>query len=362
MEKEYIKCQNCEESFENGFQFCPHCGQKAKDELTIGVLFYNTVSNYFSFDARFFKSFFPLLFKPGYLASKFIEGKRLLYLHPAQLYLFISVVFFFLLSTIVIRDKVYEFDTALKKTFDKPIINDSIKSEAKAKAEKFLDSVMLDSILKPLSEKGIPGMKIEEIKALDSLIRTNAKNGNNIGTSFDFDQKKLDSLISIGASDTDIHKEMGMGDNPSWIKRKLYVQVLKFYKQRNGGQIFQAAVDTIPISLFILLPIFAFILKILFYKCGRYSHHLVFSFYFFSFLFTVFSIQLVVNYFWDIPTWLDSLLIFSTIFYLFIAIKRFYGQGWVLSFFKTGLSTFIYFSFVIPIAIVIVGFAGFLFY
>ncbi|WNH14436.1 DUF3667 domain-containing protein [Thalassobellus suaedae] len=39
--------------------------------------------------------FIPLLIKPGYLTAKFIEGKRLLYLHPAKMYLFIVVVFFF---------------------------------------------------------------------------------------------------------------------------------------------------------------------------------------------------------------------------------------------------------------------------
>ena len=359
MEKEFDTCKNCEERFENDFQFCPHCGQKAKDDLTLGVLFYNTISNYFSFDARFFKSFFPLLFKPGYLASRFIEGKRLLYLHPAQLYLFISVVFFFLMSTIVIRNTVQELDTSINESFDKSIVNDSIKDEA----VKVLDSIKLDGMLKPLSEKGIPEMKTEDVKALDSIIRTNAKKKTNTGKSFNIiDQEKIDSLIALNTSDADIYKEMGLEDNPSWFKRKFYQQALKFYKQRNGGQIFQAAYDTIPISLFILLPIFAFILKLLFYKRGRYAHHLVFSFYFFSFLFTVFSIQLVVNYFWNVPTGIDVFLVLSTIFYLFIAIKRFYKQGWFLSFIKTGLATFIYFSFVIPIAIIIVGLAGFLFY
>ena len=68
------------------------------------------------------------MFKPGYLATRFIEGKRLLYLHPAQLYLFVSVVFFFLLTTLVVRDQVQEIDTAFKKTLNKPIISDSTKS------------------------------------------------------------------------------------------------------------------------------------------------------------------------------------------------------------------------------------------
>ena len=93
MSKTIINCKNCEKEFEEGFEFCPHCGQKAKDDLTIGVLFYNTISNYFSFDARFLRSFIPLMFRPGYVARRFVEGKRLQYLHPAQYYLFVSVIY-----------------------------------------------------------------------------------------------------------------------------------------------------------------------------------------------------------------------------------------------------------------------------
>ncbi len=74
MESNQINCQNCEQPYKEGFNFCSSCGQKTNEELTIGVLFYNTISNYFSFDARFLKSFIPLMFKPGYLAKKFLEG------------------------------------------------------------------------------------------------------------------------------------------------------------------------------------------------------------------------------------------------------------------------------------------------
>ncbi len=92
------QCKNCEESFEASFDYCPYCGQETADQLTVGVLFSNTISNYFSIDARFLKSFIPLMTKPGLLARRFVDGKRLSYLHPAQFYLFISVVFFFIFS------------------------------------------------------------------------------------------------------------------------------------------------------------------------------------------------------------------------------------------------------------------------
>ncbi|WP_282135839.1 DUF3667 domain-containing protein [Seonamhaeicola maritimus] len=358
MESSTETCKNCEKKFDQDYKFCPHCGQQAKDDLTVGVLFYNTISNYFSFDARFFKSFLPLMFKPGYLARKFIEGKRLLYLHPAQLYLFISVIFFFLMSVLVVRSNVQNIDNALKNAKIKPHITDSLKT----KAVKVLDSIKIDSVLKPLRDKGIKGIDKEQVKVIDSLIKTNTAKDSDLQLDFGYNAKKVDSLITADAPDNQIYKAMGMNEDAGFLKRKLYAQTLKFHKQRNGGQVLQAVYDTIPIALFVLLPIFALILKLFYHKKGVYSHHLVFSFYFFSFLFTVFSLILIINYIVDIPDWIDFLILMSTFFYLFVAIKRFYNSGWIISFIKTNIISFIYLSFVLPIAIAILFAVGFLVY
>ncbi|TYA71841.1 DUF3667 domain-containing protein [Seonamhaeicola marinus] len=352
-------CKNCEKLFDKDFRFCPHCGQQAREKLTVGVLFYNTISNYFSFDARFFKSFLPLMLKPGYLAKKFIEGKRLLYLHPAQLYLFVSVVFFFLMSTMVVRDNVQNIDKALKNAKIKPlIINDTLKAEA----EKVIDSIKFDSVLKPIIDQRIPGLNDQHIQAIDSLIKNRAKEDSNAQLDFGYNTKIIDSLVAIEAPEDEIYKAMGMSEDASALTRKFYAQTLKFQKHRNGGQIFQAVYDTIPISLFILLPIFALILKLFYRKRGTYAHHLVFSFYYFSFLFTVFSLILIVDYFIDLPGALEFLIVLSTFIYLFIAIKKFYGRSWITSFIKTSVITFLYLSFVVPIALIILFIVGFLFY
>jgi len=53
--------------------------------------------------------------KPGYLSLKFVEGRRILYLHPAQMYLFITVIFFFLFSFIN-RQQVQDLNREFKKT------------------------------------------------------------------------------------------------------------------------------------------------------------------------------------------------------------------------------------------------------
>tara|TARA_R110000868_G_scaffold85582_3_gene240646 strand:+ start:520 stop:1581 length:1062 start_codon:yes stop_codon:yes gene_type:complete len=353
MENNIVTCKNCENKYDSSFQFCPHCGQKSNDELTLGILFYNTISNYFSFDARFFKSYIPLMFKPGYLANKFIEGKRLLYLHPAQMYLFISVVFFFLFSVIT-RESTQKFDTALKKGFDKTeAIIDSIQIKP------LLDSVQTDELLKPLKDNKV-NIGID-YKELDSIIKSKNKKPI-VNSSFNFSEKKIDSLIAINATDSEVYKVMGLNEEAGAFTRKLYSQALKFYKQRNGGSILQAFYDTIPIAMFILLPIFALLLKLFYFRKGSFSHHLVFAFYFFSFLFMVFSILILINLMWKIPIFLLGLIIISTFLYLWLAVKNFYKQGYLLSLIKSGIISFMYLSFVIPLAVLIIGITAFMLY
>jgi hypothetical protein len=351
-----VKCKNCEQDFQEDYEFCPYCGQKAKDDLTMGILFYNTISNYFSFDARFFRSFLPLMFRPGYLAKKFVQGKRLLYLHPAQFYLFVSVVFFFLFSfqTRLYNQKV---DKALKKGFesDQVLALDSIPV-------KTIDSMTIANITKPLKDKKIiTGLNENEMKKLDSILKTNTKSKDIPKMTLDYDKKKVDSLIAAGAPIEEQLKAMGMKEDSSFFMRRVYRQMLKFQKNSGGG-ITQAFFDSIPIALFILLPIFAFILKLFFWRRGSFAHHLVFSFYLFSFLFIVLGLILLGNYTWDIPDWVDWLIAMSTFFYLLIAIKKFYEQGYFISFIKTGMVTFIYLLFVLPIALGVMVAASLLFY
>lgn len=344
---EQLHCQNCDSSIERSFEFCPNCGQKTNDDLTIGVLFYNTISNYFSFDARFLKSFFPLMFRPGYLAKKFLEGKRLLYLHPAQMYLFISVIFFFIISFST-REWVKEADVINEKVVKAEFDND----ESNNTAVKTLDSAQVDQIMKPLKEnQQLIGLKDDDIKLADSLIKAEGSNPKNLKSSWDFNKKKVDSLIAAGAEKEVIYKEMGMSDDPGYFEKRLYARILNLMQGKGAGSMVQAFFDSIPISMFFLLPLFAFILKIFYFKKGPYVHHLVFSFYYFSFLFTVFSLIFGINYMFEsIPAWISWLVVVSTYFYFLFALIKFYKQHWFLTWIKSGVITFVFLMFVIPAA------------
>jgi hypothetical protein len=344
------QCKNCEKSFDASFDYCPYCGQETADSLTFGVLFSNTISNYFSIDARFFKSFIPLMIKPGVLARRFVDGKRLSYLHPAQFYLFISVVFFFIFS-FTIRKADSEVSKVLEKGFNKELSLDSLSVE--------MDSVGFEAAKKALKENQTnTGMSDGEIESIDSVITGTQRIPVN---SLNFQKEVLDSLIERGAPQAEKLRAMGMKEDTGVFISKVYVQLLKLYEKRGGG-ILQTLYDSIPFAMFFMLPLFGLLLKIFYWRRGTFAHHMVFSFYFFTFLFTTFCILILANIFLDIPTWIEVLVFLSFIIYLMLALRTFYESHWLGAFFKASFISLMYMLIVLPIAMVGVIFVSFMLY
>ena len=363
MSTEKKQCSNCEYQLTTYHKFCPNCGQKVDDKLSMRLLFHNTIMNYFSVDARFFRSFIPLFAKPGYLAKQYVGGKRLQYLHPAQFYLFASIVFFFIFS-IATRSAQREFDNTMKNTFV------TEKENVLTEANRIKDTISKELEAQEATMNGEDSLALANIKnVLDTNVvndstKTKKKRRANVsGQIFglDFDTRLLDSLENSGATMDEKLKAIGYKETDGWFKNFIRKQVLKFRTNRGVG-LLKAFFDTIPISMFFLIPIFAFLLKILYRKRGRFAHHMVFSFYYFAFMFLASSIILVTNYIVDIPDWIDTLLILSTFFYLIIGLKRFYEQGYVKTFFKTCILSFVYLIFVVPVTFIMLWIVSFVLY
>lgn len=344
------QCKNCERTFDTDYEYCPYCGMEATDNLTVGVLFSNTIENYFSIDARFFRSFVTLMVKPGVLARRFVDGKRLKYLHPAQFYLFISVVFFFIFSFSV-RQADNEVSEAIKKGFEQEINLDSIAVTVDS-----LDMAEAKVALK--KNQKIVGMSDEKLMELDSVMSSDSGVPN---ISLGFKRKLLDSLIAVGAPLDQKLEAMGMEEDTNAFGRRFYAQMLKFYEKQGGG-IVQVLYDTIPIAMFLLLPLFAVFLKIFYWKPATFAHHLVFSFYFFTFIFTSFCVMLLVNKVWEIPIWIEVLICFSFILYLIIALRNFYRSSWLGAFFKANIISFLYMSIIVPVAAIGIIMVAFMLY
>ena len=90
-------CLNCRYVVEN--RFCPNCGQENTDiQKTFHHLFIPFFEDLTHYENAFWKSIKNLLFKPATLTKEYLSGKRLSYLAPVRLYIFISFVTFFLIT------------------------------------------------------------------------------------------------------------------------------------------------------------------------------------------------------------------------------------------------------------------------
>jgi hypothetical protein len=96
-DEKVITCKNCDNTFTG--HFCNNCGQSAKDfDRPVSVLIVDAMSNMWAFDTRLWKTLKSIMLKPGEMALDYIEGKRVRYMPPFRLYLFISFIFFLLLK------------------------------------------------------------------------------------------------------------------------------------------------------------------------------------------------------------------------------------------------------------------------
>ena len=92
-------CLNCNYVVEN--RFCGNCGQENIDtRKTFHHLFIHFFEDLTHYENSFWKTIRNLLFKPASLSKEYLSGKRMSYLAPVRLYIFISFVTFFLIAVI----------------------------------------------------------------------------------------------------------------------------------------------------------------------------------------------------------------------------------------------------------------------
>jgi len=222
-----VKCKNCGHTLQEEFKFCPYCGQEHKDKIvTFKQFALDFLGDYFTFDSLIIRSVKPLIFSPGFLTKEYILGKRVRYIPPLRMFIFISIVFFLILG--------------------------------------------------PL-EKTVQGEVSEEAEFLDSF-------------------------FSI------------------WFPR----------------------------LFFLLLPLFALYLYLLFRKPGRfYLMHFIFSVHYHAFIFLLLSVMVIlIDYIFPTSIFLSQWSLIMTIMflqlYLIVALKNVYEQKWMVTIFKLVLLNVMY--------------------
>ncbi len=97
---ETVECANCSTNYIGNY--CPLCGQEFKEfQKPFKFLIIDLAGNIFSFDTRLWRSLKSLLTNPGSYTAEYLDGHRKRFVPPLRLYIFISFLFFILLSTFV---------------------------------------------------------------------------------------------------------------------------------------------------------------------------------------------------------------------------------------------------------------------
>ena len=302
-------CLNCRHVVEN--RFCPNCGQENIDtRKTFYHLFVHFFEDLTHYENAFWKTIKNLLFKPATLTKEYLSGKRLSYLAPIRLYIFISLVAFFIISISISKDP---FGIKVEQTEPKVVLQE-------------------------IQERGSNFFGYHSTKELDSIQNSDSK------------AKKL-SPFQYWI----LHKGLYI------IERNSDTEIIEKFKE--------SFIHNLPKLLIVYMPIFTFLLWVLHSKKKwYYFDHGIFTLHYFSFLLLIILILFLFDkaFSWfgnsGFANFASGLIHFTgyswMVYYFFPAHHRFYGETRLISFMKTMLIFLINF---IILTIILLFFAFYIF-
>lgn len=325
-------CLNCKYVVEN--RFCPNCGQENIDiRKTFHQLFVHFFEDLTHYENAFWKTIKNLLLKPATLTKEYLSGKRLSYLAPVRLYIFISFITFFLIG-IFPNQELKLSDENSKKTAQTTISANGLKiNEIIPPA--YVSKTDLDSIQKTINQA-------EEISGQQEK-------------SFNFGIRSVRELDSI-------QKFGNEKDRYSNFEYSILKKVLTVTENNSTEEIIdkfrESFLHNFPKVLFIYMPIFAFFLW-LFHNKKRwyYFDHGIFTLHYFSFLLLLILILFLIGKIFSTLeksgtlSFISGLIYFAgfgwMFYYFFPAHHRFYGESRLISFVKTIFLFFLNFIIII---------------
>jgi len=357
-------CDNCKKPLLG--PYCGYCGQQAESTLKyFWTVILHLLDDILSFDSRASRTIWPLLLRPGFLTNEYIQGRRVHYVPPLRLYLFISIVFFLSIQFFAIGDgEIFKpkVDSEIISQLDKHIVNIDKQYQQALLDKKELDSEALllslskfkkykksllsaDTLIANETIEDVVVLELKKIEQEDGLTEKQQKR-------FKLFNERLEKLENGEPSSVNTFK-IGNNSDGSFsldflskennTKLKAWTKTLeeKANKAFNSDptQLIKEAVSKLPQLMFVLLPLFAALLKIFFIFSKRlYMEHLTVALHSHSFIFfCILLLQLLdfgesslsKNYSMlsDGLGLLSSALLIWMPIYLFLMQKRIYKQG-----------------------------------
>ncbi len=302
-------CPNCHHHRQGAY--CSACGQNDRDyRRSLPPMVMELLREAFELDGRIVRSLKLLFFQPGALSAAFSANQRAHFVSPVRLYIFASLVFFFVFAQTA--EIAAPNGQAVQIDPDKPLNDEQLESfreTLEPRAAAALDAIMA-------REEGLGKA------ALTALMEA----------------------VTSAAPD----------DQPSATGRHMISQLVLALD--DPAETFDRLVDNAPLAMFFLLPVYALLLKLLYWRSGKYYvEHLVFALHLHAFAFLVFSVIALLP---EQPAWVDALIDVLQIgffVYYFLALRRFYEQSGTRTFFKFGALCIAYSILSIPAILLIMA-------
>ena len=367
-EREEKVCLNCGTALTG--RYCPNCGQEnTEPKETVWTLvshFFNDITH---FDGKFFSTGKYLLTRPGFLSSEYIKGRRASYLHPIRMYVFTSafffIIFFSLFNPAEITEKkdsreqlkeLTDASNSLSKTLavkNDADLNDPDLRAAILRSRKNIDAHA--AVLKKNAEEEarLDSIKQQQLKAKADTAKKYApadRSGLKI-KEYDPKDNKNFKLTSINVFYTlpaydSVQQALPEKKRDDWLKRAMTrksILLREKYGDNNKEAMalfMEKYMHTLPQALFVSLPVFAFLLLLLYARRDfYYADHAIFSIHVYCaslivllVYFSVDKLQIAAD--WQWLSVVKFIIVLGILFYLYKAMRKFYKQNRVKTIFK----------------------------
>lgn len=348
--KKHRLCDNC--GVEMQGTYCYRCGQASRHFIkffpsVIREIFEDT----FDIDGRFGRTIWTILFRPGRATIDFLHGKRVHYTPPFRLYFFTSVFAFLLLGFGVQSDFFNEDDDGVQTTQESPVSAEDTPAVPQITIANDELSDLIEDIAEEISDE-------DDDDNVEDEDHDNSDTNNRGGAVFGFTSDEEDEL-SIRFNED----EWNPTTNPievGWLPvsvNALLNQAAANIKTNvpriaeDPSLLLDKIFQLLPQTLFVLLPIFALVLKLFYLFSKRYyMEHLIFSVHIHTFtlmiLICAISLEMLEEVIAEKYLWLlytpQAIIYIWAIIYSFLAQKRVYNQGWFLTLIKYNTVYFTY--------------------
>jgi hypothetical protein len=326
------KCENCEAPLAG--PYCAECGQHAIDyRRSIVRVVIDAADSFFNWDTKFLRSLGVLLTRPGKLTNDFNAGRRIRYVHPLRLYLLASIAFFLLAKLVNLSPQL----TPEMKPEDRAHLDASLAKLAAPESPLTPEQrAKVETVRESVDEAKVPGEPPGTTGGLPVL--PNPK--------------------SVGAASSPVHVSTNWeGDKTpfgKWMEGRVKEKIGEHGSK--AKLFFETLRNNVPTMMLGCIPLFAFVLKILYVRQRRYYvEHLVYALHVHTFAYV--GVVVITLLGMGVARWAPAMqtplvVILSILLavQVFLSIRRVYRQGWFMTTFKFLLGGVVYF-FVLVLAL-----------